>query len=153
MAMKGRDLMSDRQDNLYELESTFRLLFRKIRTSWTRFEEQGVSASQAVILEKLEAEGPLKVSQIAEMLYITSGAVTSLSDKLISGGFASRTRSEEDRRVVMMEITDKGREVLESLHRHRSEVVECFFGRLPKEDVDHLNRIFKQILEDSESTS
>ncbi|MCZ8518127.1 MULTISPECIES: MarR family winged helix-turn-helix transcriptional regulator [Paenibacillus] len=144
--------MPDSQD-LYELDNTFRQLFRKIRSSWTRFEEQGVSASQAVILEKLASEGPLKVSQIAEMLFITSGAVTSLSDKLISGGFASRTRSEEDRRVVMMEITDKGQKILESLHRHRTLVVESFFGRLPKEDVDHLTRIFNQILTDCESSS
>ncbi len=76
--------MTSRQD-LYELEETFRQLFRRIRTSWSRFEEQGVSASQAIILEKLNSDGPLKVSQIAEALWITSGAVTTLSDKLIAG--------------------------------------------------------------------
>ncbi|MGF9714384.1 MULTISPECIES: MarR family winged helix-turn-helix transcriptional regulator [Paenibacillus] len=137
--------MTSRQD-LYELEETFRQLFRRIRTSWSRFEEQGVSASQAIILEKLDSDGPLKVSQIAEALWITSGAVTTLSDKLIAGGFAKRTRSEEDRRVVMMEITDKGREVIEALRAHKKRVVEAYFGDLPEEDVRHLTRIFKQIL-------
>lgn len=142
--------MTSRQD-LYELEETFRQLFRRIRATWSRFEEQGVSASQAVILEKLDSEGPLKVSQIAEALWITSGAVTTLSDKLIAGGFAERTRSEEDRRVVMMEITDKGREVIAALRAHRKKVVEAYFGELPEEDVRHLNRIFRNILSREET--
>lgn len=142
--------MTSRQD-LYELEESFRQVFRRIRASWTRFEEQGVSASQAVILEKLDSEGPLKVSQIAEALWITSGAVTTLSDKLIAGSFAERTRSEEDRRVVMMEITDKGREVITALRVHRKKVVEAYFGELPEEDVRHLNRIFSHILSREET--
>ncbi|MBP1154682.1 MULTISPECIES: MarR family transcriptional regulator [unclassified Paenibacillus] len=142
--------MTSRQD-LYELEETFRQLFRRIKASWSRFEEQGVSASQAVILEKLDSEGPLKVSQIAEALWITSGAVTTLSDKLIAGGFAERMRSEEDRRVVMMEITDKGKEVISALKVYRKKVVEAYFGELPEEDVQHLNRIFNHILNREET--
>lgn len=137
--------MPNRQD-LYELEVTFRQLMRRIRGSWNRFEIQGVSASQGIILEKLENEGPLKVSQIADALWITAGAVTSLSDKLISGGFAKRTRSEEDRRVVYLEITEQGRTITESLKKHRKQVVEGYFGKLSDEDVKYLTRIFKNIL-------
>ncbi|MED4603821.1 MarR family transcriptional regulator [Paenibacillus validus] len=142
--------MPNRQD-LYELEVTFRQLMRRIRGSWNRFEIQGVSASQGIILEKLENEGPLKVSQIADALWITAGAVTSLSDKLISGGFAKRTRSEEDRRVVYLEITEQGRTITESLKKHRKQVVEGYFGKLSDEDVKYLTRIFKNILSDTET--
>ncbi len=46
----------------------------------------------------------------------------------------------------MMEITDKGREVIEALRAHKKRVVEAYFGDLPEEDVRHLTRIFKQIL-------
>lgn len=141
--------MPNRQD-LYELEDTFRQLIRRIRGSWNRFEVQGVSASQGIILEKLENEGPLKVSQIADALWITAGAVTSLSDKLISGGYAKRTRSEEDRRVVYLEITEQGRAITESLKEHRKQVVESYFGNLSNEDVQHLTRIFNKILLDTE---
>ncbi|RNB74258.1 MFS transporter [Brevibacillus invocatus] len=44
--------------------------------------------SQALILRILHAHGPQKVSAIAERLDITPGAVTSLADKLIAGGYA-----------------------------------------------------------------
>lgn len=137
-------------DDFYEFEETFRQLFRKVKSSWSKFEDQGVTASQAVILEKLECDGPLKVSQLADMLWITSGAITSLADKLIAGGFAERARSEADRRVVYLRVTEKGREILASLRAHRKKVVESYFGKLSKEDVQHLSRIFNQILKDTD---
>ncbi|SDC18602.1 DNA-binding transcriptional regulator, MarR family [Paenibacillus sp. UNCCL117] len=141
--------MPNGQD-LYELEESFRQLFRRIKASWTRFEFEGVSSSQASILEKLYTDGPLKVSQLADALWITAGAVTSLSDKLIAGHFAERSRSEEDRRVVYLEITDKGREVLQTFRTHREEVVKKFFGILSEEDSRHLIRIFNQILDETD---
>jgi DNA-binding MarR family transcriptional regulator len=143
--------MPNRQD-LYEVEEAFRQLFRRIKAAWTRFEVQGVSSSQASILEKLHNEGPLKVSQIADALWITAGAVTSLSDKLIAGGFAERSRSEEDRRVVFLEITDNGREILAEFRRHRKEVVDGFFGKLSDEDAKHLIRIYNLMLEENEAS-
>ncbi|MEK8126462.1 MarR family transcriptional regulator [Paenibacillus filicis] len=141
--------MPNRQD-LYEVEEAFRQLFRRIKAAWTRFEVRGVSSSQASILEKLHTDGPLKVSQIADALWITAGAVTSLSDKLIAGGYAERSRSEEDRRVVYLEITDNGREVLEEFRLHRKAIVDGFFGKLADEDARHLIRIFNLMLDESD---
>ncbi|MCZ8511976.1 MarR family transcriptional regulator [Paenibacillus filicis] len=141
--------MSNRSD-LIELEESFRQVFRRAKACWSAFETEGLSASQALILNKLEEEGPLKVSQLAEALYITAGAVTSFSDKLIQGGFAKRNRSDEDRRVVYMEITDKGRAVVDSICAHRRAVTQKFFGKIPEEDVQHLIRIFGNIVKNTE---
>lgn len=138
--------MPNRTD-LLELEETFRQLFRKAKACWNTFEAEGLTASQALMLQKLDEEGPLKASQLADALWITAGAVTSFSDKLISGGYARRSRSEEDRRVVYLEITDKGRDMLGLIRQHRKKVTERFFGSLPPEDVQHLVRIFKDIVQ------
>ncbi|UUZ93790.1 MarR family transcriptional regulator [Paenibacillus sp. P25] len=83
--------MPNRTD-LLELEETFRQLFRKAKACWNTFEAEGLTASQALMLQKLDEEGPLKASQLADALWITAGAVTSFSDKLISGGYARRSR-------------------------------------------------------------
>lgn len=50
---------------------------------------------------------------LAEELDFTSGAITALSDKLEAGGYTVRKRKEGDRRTVMLDITDKGREMVE----------------------------------------
>lgn len=131
---------------MFELEEVHRQLLRRMMTAWSKFADSGVTASQGFILEKLETEGPLKVSQVAEALCFTSGAITTLADKLISADFVERQRSEEDRRVVYLAITPKGRDMLGKIRAHRNMIVETFFGGLSHEDAQDLIRIYKQIL-------
>jgi DNA-binding MarR family transcriptional regulator len=131
--------------NLLELEEAARLLFRKISSSWSKFNEIGMTPAQGFLLDKLDSEGPLKASQIAEILCYTPGAITTLSDKLIAAGLAERERTEEDRRVVYLSITEEGRQLLGKIRTQRRINVETFFGDLPDEDIQHLIRIFKKV--------
>ncbi|WP_248927635.1 MarR family winged helix-turn-helix transcriptional regulator [Paenibacillus hamazuiensis] len=137
--------MSDSQD-LIELEHVLRQLLKRIIAAWGKVDEGGFTSSQGFVLERLESEGPLKVSQIAEALCLTSGAITTLSDKLISAGYAIRKRTEEDRRVVYLEITPQGRAMLDKMRAHRKSIIEAHFGGLSHEDCQHLIRILGGIL-------
>jgi len=136
--------------HLFEFEEIFRQFFRTMTSSWNKFSENGMTAAQGFFLEKLELEGPQKVSQIAEALCYTSGAITALTDKLIASGYVERERNEEDRRVVYLTITEEGRKMLGSIRSRRKANVEKYFGDLPDEDIDHLIRIFKQVLYNNE---
>lgn len=135
---------------LSEFENIYRQLTRKLALEWNKQMEQPISGSQSYILEKLNNEGPHKVSSLAEALGITAGAVTGLSDKLIASGLAERKRSEEDRRIVYLSITEHGREVLETFQEKRTVIRNIYFKDLPDEDIRHLIRIFKQVLHNSE---
>ncbi|MEK3721043.1 MarR family winged helix-turn-helix transcriptional regulator [Paenibacillus sp. FSL H8-0034] len=132
--------------NLLELEEAARQLFRKISVSWSKFNENGMTPVQGFLLERLEIEGPLKASQIADMLCYTPGAITTLSDKLIAAGLVERERTDEDRRVVYLSITEAGRQMLGSIRLQRRANVENFFGDLADEDIQHLIRIFKEVV-------
>lgn len=139
------------QRNLFEFEEIFRQFFRTMTNSWNKYNDNGITAAQGFFLEKLELEGPQKVSQIAEALCYTSGAITALTDKLIASGYVERERTEEDRRVVYLSITEEGRNMLGAVRQRRKANVEKFFGDLPDEDIDHLIRIFKQVLYNHEN--
>lgn len=136
--------------NLFELEEVSRQLYRKMSLAWNRFNDKGMSSAQGFILEKLETEGPLKVSQMAEAMCYTAGAITTLADKLLLAGYVERERDDEDRRVVYLRITDAGREMLGSIREQRKTNIDTFFGDLPDEDIQHLIRIYKEILSHSE---
>jgi len=132
--------------NLFELEEVSRQLYRKMAAAWNRFDENGMTAPQGFILEKLEQEGPLKVSQMAEALGYTAGAISTLSDKLLAAGYVTRERDEGDRRVVYLSITPEGSEVLGAIRGQRKANIETFFGGLTDDDIGHLIRIYKSIL-------
>ncbi|MGN7470672.1 MarR family winged helix-turn-helix transcriptional regulator [Brevibacillus sp. SAFN-007a] len=134
------------QSGLTDFEQLYIQMQRRVSTKWHKRLDPLVSASQAMLLRLLDKHGPLKASALAEHLQITPGAVTSLSDKLIACGYASRSRVSHDRRVVCLEITEKGREIL---HRYRVELKKTIgdlFAGLSEEDIEHLNRIYRQVL-------
>lgn len=138
------------RSNFTEFEHLYVEMQRKISAEWHRRLDPLISGSQAAILRKLEQHGPQKISTLAEGLCITPGAVTSLSDKLISNGYAQRKRGTGDRRVVQLEITDQGLEVLRLFKAEIKNTINHFFAGLSDEDINHLLRIFQQVLENIE---
>ena len=61
-----------------------------------------------VYLLAYTVQGECTVTDIANHLEITLSAVTSLVDKLCNAGLVARFRSEEDRRVVYLKLTEEG---------------------------------------------
>lgn len=119
---------------------------RKVSGEWHKRLDRLVSGSQAAILWSLHYEGPQNASKLAAGLGITPGAVTSLSDKLISSGYAIRKKDEQDRRVVYLEITPEGRVALEQFRHEMKNIIDKFFAGVSEQDLEHLIRIFRQVL-------
>ncbi|KOS71693.1 transcriptional regulator [Lysinibacillus contaminans] len=132
--------------NSIEFEELYMEFQRNVSVEWQKRLDRLVSGSQATILRSLAVNGPQNASTLAERLRITPGAVTSLSDKLISSGYAHRSRDVNDRRVVLLEITDQGREILQQFIIENKNVVKQLFSSLPEEDINHLIRIYQHVL-------
>lgn len=141
--------MTDRQDKLQYAE-TFQLIMKQIFTNWHKNNTTGLNQTQARILHKLDSLGPQKASVLAEALCITSGAITGVSDKLVTEGYAKRYRDERDRRVVYLEITDKGKEMIELLREYQIKSIGIMFEDLTDEELEHTYRIFRKILSNLE---
>ncbi|MED1725671.1 MarR family transcriptional regulator [Brevibacillus parabrevis] len=139
------------QSSLTDFEQLYIQVQRSVSANWHKRLDPLVSASQAMILRMLDKNGPQKASILAEQLRITPGAVTSLSDKLIACGYASRSRVSHDRRVVYLEITERGSEVLQQYKIELKRTVADLFAGLSEEDLAQLNRIYRQVLHNIES--
>ena len=87
------------------------LFYRKIKTSINHEKHSRYSKPTGYyqVLGILIHLGPLSISEIGKMLYISKPNMTSLIDRLVIDGNAKRTRSKEDRRIVKVEITEEGR--------------------------------------------
>ncbi|MFB7817868.1 MarR family winged helix-turn-helix transcriptional regulator [Paenibacillus chitinolyticus] len=130
-----------------EMEKSFRQLLRKLSNEWTKYVDRSFSKSQFLILETLVKEGPQKVSSLAEALFITAGAITGMSDKLIAGGYAERIRTEEDRRVVFLAVTEKGREMVKVMSEYRLGIIKRMMQGLTDEDMTNMSRIFAHMID------
>lgn len=133
-------------DLFHELQRTFQTLIRKTGEEWKKSMPKGIAHSHAHILWLLKKNGSMKVSELAEHLSITPGGITGLSDKLIALGYVERQRSIEDRRVVLLSITDEGLEILSSLKQHNNQLTKKFFEGLSEEDALRLMGLLKQVI-------
>ncbi len=130
-----------------KIETQFVTIFRKLIAEYRHELKRDVTGPQIQVLEALERNGSSKVSEVAEMLYVTVGAVTLLSDRLLKAGLLTRERSERDRRVVMLSITDQGRELLTEIKGIRRRLFAKYFGTLTEDDLRDLNRILNKVTE------
>ena len=91
------------------------------------------------------------MSEVAQDLGITVGTLTTAINRLIKKGYVERSRIEEDRRVVLVELTKKGK-IAHRLHeRFHSEMVRSMLDTLLDEEKEilisslgKLNSYFKE---------
>lgn len=73
----------------------------------------GLTPSQTWAIKMLEA-APMKVSDLAKRMYLHPATVVGILDRLEAKDMVQRTRSDKDRRVVNICLTDRGRKLLQN---------------------------------------
>ena len=74
------------------------------------------------IIEAIGLSGENTMSSVAKKLKITAGSLTTAVNALVRKAYVKRERSEEDRRVVYIALTEKGEKAFyhhEQFHRQR----------------------------------
>ena len=72
-----------------------------------------ISITEIHIIEKIGAREPVRMGELAKSIGVTLATVTVACDKLEAKGLIRRVRSAEDRRVVNIVLTAKGRAAYE----------------------------------------
>lgn len=138
--------MSD-NEQLLELPLLFKDLVKRMSYEWKKRGSMDLTMSQYRMLMILNKEGAMKAIELAELLCVTPGAITGMTDKLEEHGWVMRGRSDEDRRVILIQLTEAGTELVQLLEVQQRETTEAFFEILPAKDIAHLHRIFTKLLE------
>ena len=79
-------------------------------------------------------------SQVSKELMVTLGTVTTSLNNLERKGYIERIRSEQDRRVVHLHLTKKGRLVHRLHKRFHKAMVEKIIDGMSKEEIDVMSK-------------
>ena len=96
----------------------------------------GLTYPQYLAMMVLWEEDELTVSEISSRLLTDPGSMTPLLKRLEAEGLLSRTRSREDERVVVVELTDAGR----ALQDKAMGIPQCILGASGLE-LDQLRKL------------
>ncbi|AFI62394.1 MarR family transcriptional regulator [Bifidobacterium animalis subsp. animalis MCC 1489] len=97
----------------YKLEAVHELMFAMwaSRSKATRSFERGTQG-EMFVLRELEFQGSCTPSQLAQAMGATSGRISSILSGLTRKGWIVRTGDPQDRRSVVIELSDEGRRVV-----------------------------------------
>jgi DNA-binding MarR family transcriptional regulator len=109
--------------------------------------ELSMTGGELLALEHLGMEGPLGPTDLAQRLHMRTGAITALLDRLEKQGRICRRPHESDRRKVVVQITDHGRdEAMARLHFMVDEVI-AMLQTLPDEERLVIHRFLDDLAE------
>lgn len=102
------------------------------------------------VIEAIGLEGGKNMSSVAKRLNITVGSLTTAVNNLVKKQYVERSRSEEDRRVVLVKLTEKGIAAFKHHEEYHRQMTETVLEKLDEEDLpvvmkvlDGLNEFFK----------
>jgi MarR family transcriptional regulator, 2-MHQ and catechol-resistance regulon repressor len=104
-----------------------------------------LTLSQFGVLEALYHLGSMCPGALSGKLLRSTGNMTLVIDNLEKHGLVRRVRSEEDRRMVMIELTPLGKETIEGVLPDHIEVIKNEMSVLTTEEQRELGRLCKKL--------
>lgn len=100
--------------------------------------EADLTMSQFAVLEALLHLGPMSQSEVCAKLLLSGSNITTVIDNLEKRDLVRRTRRSDDRRVVDVSLTDKGRKLIAGLFPAHARRITSLFSALTPKQQDHL---------------
>jgi DNA-binding MarR family transcriptional regulator len=122
----------------------------RIVEPWEKFLKAtaGLTNNQYNVLRILRGSHPTRLacSDIAERMIARDPDITRLVDRLSRLGLVTRARNRQDRRVVEVGLTDKGRDVLRSLDVHVNRMPKAVLGHLGTTKLKQLGELLEHLI-------
>lgn len=96
------------------IRSWMDIFMNRSMRGWGRFAKStGLSMPQFGLLMQMHHKGACGMSEVSERFEITPAAASQLVDKLVQNGFIQRVEDPHDRRAKLLNLTDKGRDLIQ----------------------------------------
>jgi len=132
--IEGKKKNMKRQDSTEKIGLLLQKIIKTLHTQGKKaLMEEKLTFPQYYALSLLDKNKQYKMSTLKRELSITGAGATGIADQLIKKGLAKRERSNEDRRIVNIRITDKGKKLLESVLCRRKDFLASILKKVSTE--------------------
>ncbi len=123
-----------RTDSLEVATSLHRAAIRLLRAVRVADDETGVSAPKLSALSVLTFGGPSSLSALAKAEQVTAATMSKLVSDLEGEGLVAKRADREDKRGLRIEVTAKGRALMEEGRKRRLALLNKRLGKFTREE-------------------
>lgn len=136
------DIVSTLNEMLVKLFRSINVIEeRAIRTG----EYRDVTANDVHVIEAIGMEEAKNMTSVARALDVTTGTLTIAVNSLVKKGYVDRVRSEEDRRVVLISLSDKGKRAYLHHRKFHDQMIDAVVEELTEEEQQVLERALRKL--------
>ena len=140
---------NERENELFNLvteinEITYSMNARLIKEYWSLLNED-LSSKQIILMDLVKKESRLSISQLAELMNVTSSAVSQIVSKLEKEKYLLRTINPSNRREIIVQLDEQGHNYYSKEEEINKEIVNRFYSRLKTEEVIQLRNILVKL--------
>lgn len=106
---------------------------------------KNMTSNDMHVIEAIGMGSAKNMSAVAKVLNVTTGTLTISVNALVKKGYVERVRSEEDRRVVLVSLTQKGRKAYAHHQKFHAEMIEVIVEKLSEEEKEVLEKSLSKL--------
>lgn len=107
--------------------------------------QQGLSNAQFSLMMTMHYRGEAKITDIADMLGVSTAYASQMIDKMVQGGFLARAEDPTDRRVNLVNLSPSGRALTEAAIEMRSGWTEALAQAIDPDERATAARLLDQL--------
>lgn len=108
-------------------------------------EYKDMTTNDMRVIEAIGMEGQKNMTTVAKALHVTTGTLTISINSLVKKNYVERVRSEEDRRVVLVSLTNKGEKAFLHHKRFREQMTDAIVEQLSEEEKAVLQKALERL--------
>lgn len=129
--------------------STWVKLARAYSSFWKKSAENiltfGLTEPQFSVLECLGHLGPMTIGILTSKQLVTGGNMTLVVDNLTKEGLVERIYGQKDRRTIMVQLTDKGQKIFDSIFILHAKRIAEVASVLTDKELEDLGKLLKKL--------
>lgn len=105
----------------------------------------GLTLPQFGVIEAIGHLGPLKVGELCKKMLVTGGNMTLVLDNLERNELIERTFSKNDRRAIVINLSEKGKRLFDEIFIQHAEFIGDLFSVLTQNEQKQLGTLLKKL--------
>ncbi len=137
----------DQSELIAETIDNLRRVFQVIQEYSKKVEHTtGLTSPQLWAIKALAESAPMMVSELARRMYLHPATVVGILTRLESHDLIKKTRSMEDRRVVWVELTIKGKDLVAAAPEVAQGLLVVGLEKTPQSGLKEINKGLKRLV-------